>query len=65
MWFGSLTQDYGVGRENSELRVKFLRERLLAAMACVGPDGAYVEKMKLIGRAANAVRKEKDIAFQP
>jgi hypothetical protein len=63
--FGRLTQDDGVGRKNDEFRVKFLCERLSARSALPGQVAAYVEKVKLISRATDAVCKEKDVPFQP
>jgi hypothetical protein len=62
---GRLTEDDGVGRKHGELGVKFLRIRRSVIVAFMGQIAAYVEKVKLISRAANAVCKEENVPFQP
>jgi hypothetical protein len=60
-----LTQDDRVGRKDGKVWVQLLRRRLSVGGAFVGQVATYIEKVKLISGATNAVCKEKDVPLQP
>ena len=60
-----LTQDDRVGRKDGKIRVQLLRRRLSVGDAFVEQVATYVEEVKLISGAANAVCKEEDVSLQP
>jgi hypothetical protein len=60
-----LTQDDRVGRKDGKVWMQLLRGRLSVGGALVEKVATYVEKVKLISGAANAVCKEKDVPLQP